>query len=518
MQQAARFSSRFGSVKKITGQFVVEVPQLATNCPSEHVETRMSPREDHEKRDSNDDSQILGYETPDGERPSSASPTEQQLESEAPAIPQLDYSPARARDPYAALRLRNYRLYAAAFWMGVIGGQTQNVAVGWEIYKKTNSALSLGWLGLAMATPVLLLALPAGHLADTHSRRRIMLITHAVSALCALALAMLSRFYSNSPYSVLGIYALMILGNAGATFGRPARSALMPQLVPTSVFPNAVTWNSSIFEIASVVGPMFGGLICGISIPLAYAFTAACWLAAMVLVWALPNTQPPQRGDGSVPRFSDLIVGVRFVFQNKMMLGAMTLDMFAVLLGGCTFLLPIFAKDMGGNAVTFGLLRAAPSIGAIVMALIIAHTPPFKRAGRALLLAVAAYGVVTLIFGLSTSFRLSFAMLVLSGAFDNVSVVIRHTLIQLLTPDRMRGRVSAVNQVFIGSSNEIGGLESGLTAAWLGHRASVVIGGVGTMLVVLGVGAIWPQVRKIGLLTDVTTLEADARQPQPVAV
>ncbi|MBC8109363.1 MAG: MFS transporter [Anaerolineae bacterium] len=471
-----------------------------------------SPEDQRAARNANEDSQILAYEAPDGERASSASPTEQQLEREAPSIPQLDYSPTRTRDPYAALRIRNYRLYAAAFWMGVIGGQTQNVAVGWEIYKKTNSALSLGWLGLAMATPVLLLALPAGHVADTHSRRRIMLVTHTISAMCALALAMLSYFWANVPHSVLGIYALMIFGNAGATFGRPARSALMPQLVPPSVFPNAVTWNSTIFEIASVVGPMFGGIICGFSIPVAYLFAAICWSITIVLVWLLPNKQPPQRGDGSVPRFADLIAGVRFVFQNKMMLGAMTLDMFAVLLGGCTFLLPIFAKDLGGGALAFGLLRSAPSIGAIVMALVIAHTPPFQRAGRALLLAVAGFGVVTLIFGISHNFALSFSMLVLMGAFDNISVVIRHTLIQLLTPDRMRGRVSAVNQVFIGSSNEIGGLESGLVAAWLGHRAAVVIGGVGTILVVIAVGAIWPQVRKLTTLADV---KPEASQPRP---
>jgi MFS family permease len=427
-----------------------------------------SPADQPTNRSSNQDSQILAYEAPDGERPSSGSPTEQDLEREAPTIRQLDYSQERTHDPYAALRLRNYRLYAAAFWMSVIGGQTQNVAVGWEIYKKTNSALSLGWLGLAMATPVLLLALPAGHVADTHSRRRIMLLTHTISLLCALALAALSYFFADAAHSVLGIYALMILGNAGATFGRPARSALMPQLVPPSVFPNAVTWNSSIFEVASVLGPVFGGFICGFSVPSAYLFTAICWGVTILLVWMLPNVQPPRRTNGAVPSFGDLAAGLRFVFHNKMMLGAMTLDMFAVLLGGCTFLLPIFAKDLGGGAVAFGLLRAAPSIGAITMALVIAHTPPFQRAGRALLLAVAMFGVVTLIFGISRNFWLSFAMLVLSGAFDNVSVVIRHTLIQLLTPDAMRGRVSAVNQVFIGSSNEIGGLESGLVAAWRG--------------------------------------------------
>jgi len=422
----------------------------------------------------------------------------------------------RGHDPYAAFRLRNYRLYAAAFGISVIGGQMQNAAVGWETYKRTGSALSLGWLGLAMATPVLLLALPAGHVADNHSRRRIMLLTHFVSFACALALAALAYFWPHSPRGAWAIYAIMMLGNSGATFGRPARSALMPQLVPSSNFANAVTWNSSIFEVASVVGPMIGGLLCALSIPLAYLCSAACWLVTIALVKALPNKQPPQRSDRPVPRFSDLIAGVKFVWQTKMLLGAMTLDMFAMLLGGCTFLLPIFAQRLGVEALGFGLLRSAQSIGAIGMAIVIAHTPPFRRAGRALLTAVAGFGVVTIVFGLSTNFILSFVMLVFSGALDNVSVVIRHTLIQMLTPDKMRGRVSAVNQVFIGSSNEIGGLESGLTAWAVGPVASVVIGGIGTILVVLGVAAIWPQVRQLKSLSHLDSPETEPHELQAV--
>jgi MFS family permease len=292
----------------------------------------------------------------------------------------------------------------------------------------------------------------------------------------------------------------------------------MPQLVPTSVFANAVTWNSSVFETASMAGPAIGGFICGRSVTHAYVFTAICWSAAMVAIFFLPEKRlPGASSDGDakeprgVPSFADLIAGVRFVWHSKLMLGAMTLDMFAVLLGGCTFLLPIFAQRLGVGAVGFGWLRAAPSIGALTMAVVIAHTPPFQRAGRALLIAVAGFGCSTIVFGLSMNYGLSFAMLVIAGAFDNVSVVVRHTLVQLLTPDAMRGRVSAVNQVFIGSSNELGGLESGLTAAWFGPVGSVVAGGIGTILVVLGVASIWPQVRKLGSLKDIRPDEPPAR-------
>lgn len=450
------------------------------------------------------------YEPPDLQRPSSASPTEPQLERELPGG-----RDAGGHDPYAALRIRDYRFFAGAFLISVIGGQMQIVAVAWEVYKKTGSALNLGWIGLVMALPVFLLSLPAGHVADTHSRRRIMMCTHVVSALCALGLAAVSYFGSNWQHSLPSIYALLFLGNAGATFGRPARSALMPQLVPQRIFSNAVTWNSSIFETASVIGPAIGGFILASSIPLTYLAAAMCWFGSVLTVWRIPDREPPRRG--APASLADLAAGLRFVWRAKLLLGTMTLDLFAVLLGGATFLLPIFATRIGGGAVTLGWFRAAPAMGAFAMALIIAHVPPFRRAGRTLLLAVSAFGVATIIFGLSASFWLSFAMLVLIGAFDNVSVVVRHTLVQLLTPDAMRGRVAAVNQIFIGSSNELGGFESGVTAALFGEVISVVAGGIGTILVVLGVTAIWPQVARLGSLREVRPEEPLPSGEFPVA-
>jgi MFS family permease len=442
------------------------------------------------------------YEPPDVDRPASAAPTEPQLERELPVGRDAG---AGAHDPYAALRIADYRLFALAFLVAVIGGQVQTVAVGWEIYEKTGSALNLGWLGLVMAAPVFLLALPAGHVADTHSRRRIMICTSILSGLCALGLAVLSHFWSRWEFALTGIYALMFLGNAGATFGRPARQALMPQLVPPGVFANAVTWNSSIFETASMAGPAVGGFICAYNIPLAYVVTALCWFGTGAIVWRIPNRQPPRRAAPAT--LSDVAAGLRFVWRNKLLLGAMTLDLFAVLLGGVLFLLPIFAKRLGGDAVTVGWFRAAVALGAACMALAIAHFPPFRRAGRALLLSVCAFGAATIGFGLSNHFWLSFAMLVLVGAFDNVSVVIRHSLMQLLTPDHMRGRVAAINQIFIGSSNELGGLRAGVTAAFFGEVISVVAGGIGTILVVFGVASIWPQIARLGSLRDVKPQE-----------
>ncbi|MGH7177537.1 MAG: MFS transporter [Tepidisphaeraceae bacterium] len=444
------------------------------------------------------------YEPPDNERAASASPTEPQLEAE------LHVAGRGGHDPYLALRNRNYGVFAMAFLMSVIGGQMQTVAVGWEIYSRTGSALSLGWVGLALALPVFLLALPAGHVADTHSRRRIMMGTHVVSVLCALGLAWLSFNWPHSRHSLYVMYALLFVGNAGATFGRPARSAYMPQIVPIGAFANAVTWNSSIFEMASVVGPALGGLACSKSVTLTYLLVAACWAGTIVLIWQLPNRPAPRRGAPAT--MSDLAAGVRYVWRSKLMLGTMTLDLFAVLLGGVTFLLPIFALKLGAGASGYGWLRAAPSIGAICTAILIAHSRPLRRAGRTLLLCVAGFGLATIVFGLSQNYWLSFAMLVVTGAFDNVSVVVRHTLVQLLTPDAMRGRVSAVNQIFIGSSNELGGLESGLTAAAFGEVWSVVGGGIGTILVVLGVSAIWPEIRKLGSLHDV---RAEEFEPSP---
>jgi MFS family permease len=407
-------------------------------------------------------------------------------------------------DPYAAFRHKPYVYFVASFMLAAIAGQMTSTTVALQIYAHTGNPLDLGLVGGIQALPLLLLALPAGQVADTYSRRRIVMITQAIGLIGSVALASLAL----AGWLVLPlIYSILLVNACAATFQRPARSAIMPALVPKGDFTNAVTWNSTLFETCNAVGPTAAGLIVAAGGP---AWTLWIAVGALVLSWVLVFKLPDLKPQGTPPERSlaSLFTGVKFVYRSKLMFAAMALDLFAVLLGGAVFLLPIFAKDLGWGEVGFGFLKAAPSIGAIAMAVGIAHLPPFRRAGRTMLGAVAVFGLATVVFGLSRNFYLSFAMLVICGMADNVSVVVRHTLVQTLTPDSMRGRVSAVNQIFIGSSNEIGGLESGVTAWWLGHVRSVVYGGLGTIAVVAVIALKYPQVRRLGMLKDV--------QPEPL--
>ena len=439
------------------------------------------------------------YEPPDTERPASAAPTEAQLEGESPAG-------ASARDdghdPYAALRVRDYRMYCVGWVVSVLGRQIQEVAVGYEIYERTNSKLALAWIGLAQALPLLACMIPAGHLADRFDRRKIIMVTQAAWVLSALGLAALSHF--SGP--VWAMYLMLALGAGAHATGWPARSSLLPQIVPPQVFNNAVTWNSSFFQVASMVGPAIGGLILLKGAAPAYLIDAGCaavFLGAIgtVRVRAMERSREPAS-------LQSLAAGVRFVWRTKIVLAAMTLDLFAVFFGGSIALLPVFRKDiLNVGEIEFGWLKAAPAVGALLAAVLIAHLPPMKKAGRSMLWGVAGFGVATIVFGFSKSYWLSFAMLALTGALDNVSVVVRHTLVQALPPDSMRGRVAAVNGIFIGASNELGGLESGLTAAWWGPVASVVVGGVMTVVVVVAVAWLWPEVRRFGSLKDARPIE-----------
>ena len=450
-------------------------------------------------------------EPPDPQRPATAAPTEPQLESETPGG-----SRSAGHDPYAALRIPEYLRYSLGWVISVIGQQVQSVAVQWQVFQRMGSpssgALALGLVGAVQALPVMLLALPAGHLADRFDRRRIVITSQCFAALFSIGLAIVS--HGNG--SIGWIYLLLGLNATAQAVGWPARSALLPQIVPGPVFANAATWNSSGFQVASVAGPALGGLV--LSLPRfgptgAYLIDAGCTLAFFLFLLSLTVRSSPLRSEPAT--FSSLIAGVRFVWRTKIILGAITLDLFAVLLGGAVYLLPLFAHDvLRVGAVGFGWLRSAPAIGAFVMAMVLAHLRPMKKAGATMLWAVAGFGAATVVFGLSRSFVLSFLMLALTGAFDNISVVVRHTLVQMLPPDNMRGRVSAVNNVFIGASNEIGGLESGLTA-WafaqalgpiLGAVVSVVSGGLGAIAVVVVVALIWPPVRRFGSLQDTTPL------------
>lgn len=404
-------------------------------------------------------------------------------------------------DPYAAWRYRNYTLFAIARNLLMLGSQMQSVAIGWELYERTSSALILGGVGLVQVIPVILLTLPAGHVADRWNRQRTVFLTDLMVALCSFGLAVLSYTHG----SIFLIYTCLFLGGIAKAFNSPASDALLPQLIPLEVFSNAATWNSSAFQLAAVLGPALGGWMIAVqkSATRVYVIDAALIIICMGLIAAIQNNKSV-RLSTETPSLKSLVAGMNFVWHNKVIFAAIALDMFAVLLGGATALLPIFAKDILQVGPTgLGWLRAAPAIGALVMAVTLAHLPPMKRAGIALIWSVIGFGAVTIIFGLSRSFELSLVMLALSGAFDNISVVIRHTLVQVRTPDELRGRVSAVNSVFIGTSNELGSFESGLAAALFGPTLAVIGGGIGTILVVLIIALLLPELRRLGPLHSV---------------
>ena len=419
-------------------------------------------------------------------RPASAAPTDTELRG--------------SHDPYAAFRFSAYRCYIAGNLISVIGRTMLEVAVGWEIFQRTHSAMALGLVGFVQALPVILLAIPAGHVADRFPRKKIIMVTQVLSALGSILLAAISL--SNG--RVAWMFVVLLVTACARTFNWSARGAILPNLLPPAAFPNAVTWNSNVFQISSVAGPALGGFfVAWFGFPLVYGLDALCGLAffALLIPISVRSQQPVAACAGG---FRELFTGIRFVWKTKIILATITLDLFAVLLGGATALLPLFASEiLQCGSIGMGWLRAAPALGSVVMGLIVAHMPPMTRAGKTLLWAVAGYGVATIVFGISKSYWLSMTMLFLTGAFDNISVVVRHTLVQLLTPDVMRGRVSAVNNVFIGSSNELGAFESGLTAAWFGPVISVVAGGVGTILVVLAAIRLWPALSVLGSFASV---------------
>jgi MFS family permease len=399
--------------------------------------------------------------------------------------------------PYAVLKNRDFALYLIGRFIASLGQQMLTVAVGWELYERTHSPLMLGYVGLTQMVPMVLFTLPAGHAADNYERKRIIVLMTFVIACASLALTVISAAQA----AVGWIYLCLFIGGTARTFLWPASSAFLPRLVSRENFPRAVTWSSGSFQLSSVAGPAACGFILAAthSAATVYAINTAAAVVCLTLITFVHTRHRPVERQEMTLR--NLIVGFEFVFSSRVILGTITLDLFAVLLGGATSLLPIYAKDiLKSGPHGLGLLQAALPLGSLLCALILAYRRPLQRAGRALLWAVALFGVATIGFGVSKHFWLSFALLFVCGFADNISVVVRHTLVQLLTPDEKRGRVSAVNSLFIGTSNELGGFESGFVANWFGAVTSVVAGGVGTILVVLGVAAIWPELRKYGRL------------------
>jgi len=408
-------------------------------------------------------------------------------------------------DPYSALRIGLFRNYLIASSLVSMGTAAQGLAIGWEVYDRTGEALSLGLVGLVQAIPMLLFTLPAGYLADVYDRRKLMMLSLAGATLTSLGLAA----FSYHELSVNWMYGLLFLDATMLRMGGPARSAIMPLLVPEEEFENAVKWRTSLQQITGIGGPALGGFIIAYNIQAAYVLSAVSSLAFIVFLFGMQLPAAARSARGQM--IEQVAEGLRFVWNKKILLGASSLDLFAVLLGGAVYLLPIFAREIVDLAPVglepeeaLGWLRAAPAAGACVMALLMAHLPPMQKAGRTLLLCVAGFGAATIVFGLSQNFWLSMAMLALTGAFDNVSMVVRHVVSQMSTPNHMRGRVSAVNSIFIGSSNEIGGFESGLVAQLYNPVVSVVSGGIGTLVVVLAWSGLFPSLRTLGSLAELS--------------
>ena len=414
--------------------------------------------------------------------------------------------PRRGLEAFASRDFRRYQLARVAV---ILGAEAQSVAVAWQVYSITHRAIDLGYTGLALFLPGLIFLLPAGHVADRFDRRHVIMACYSLQVLCTTALVLLAR---NNTQNILVIYAVLFFIGTGRAFSGPASSALIPHLVPEVHFVNAVTWGGAIFQLANITGPALGGLL--FTLPLThfvpdsklegagivYVFTLGTLGWFLVLVSTLHAR--PGRMEHRAASLDVVLAGFRYVWRARMLLGSFSLDLFVVLLGGAVALMPIFAHDILHQGPTgLGMLRAAPAAGAVVMSLVMARFPMHRHAGRWLFLCVSIFGAATVMFGLSHTLWLSLPSLAVAGAADTISVIIRGSLLQLATPPAMRGRVSAVNSLFIGASNELGEFESGLTAQWWGAVRATVIGGVGA-LVVSGLWAVmFPSLRRADELT-----------------
>ena len=402
--------------------------------------------------------------------------------------------PSTTEKPSAtvAWQSRDFRFYSAARVLGIMGAEAQAVGVAWLVYQITHSALALGYTGLALFLPGIFFVLPAGHVADRYDRRAIILTCYSVQA---VATALLLWLALHGAHNIWVIYAVLFLIGTGRCFSGPAASALVPTLVPKEHFVNAVTWGATVYQIANATGPMIGGLLFTVSLatvfrgkfaalngaPLVYSFTLLALASFLsLMVWVKP------RGAGEKRAFTveTMLAGLRYVIGTRLLLGSISLDLFAVLLGGAVSLMPIFASDVlheGANGL--GLLRAMPSLGALAVSMTLLVLPIQRRAGLTMLTCVGIFGAATVVFGMSRIFWVSCIALLVIGASDMTSVVVRSSILQLATPPEMRGRVSSVNWLFIGASNEFGEYESGLTAHWWGAVRAVVVGGVASLAV-----------------------------------
>ena len=405
-------------------------------------------------------------------------------------------------DPLAALRIGEYRLFIGFRFFMTIAVQMQSLIIGWQVYELTRDPLFLGLVGLAEAVPFIAISLYAGHMADLHDRKRLILgfflLLMAGTVILLIFSLDLKRFYE--AVGLVPIFGVVALTGIARSFIGPAAVALSAQLVPRSLYPNSSTWSSLVWHISAIAGPALGGLIYGFFGVLA-AYGAILVSASLSLLMLSGIAGRPVPGDDKAePIRRRLATGLRFVFRHPVLLPSMALDMFGVLFGGAVSMLPVFAVEvLKVGPKELGFLRAAPMAGAVLMSLVLTWRPPMVRSGRSLLLAVTGFGASIILFALSRNLSLSLFFLFLSGLFDNISVVIRSTIMQLATPDEMRGRVASVNSIFIGSSNEIGSFESGLAAKIMGLVPSVIFGGGMTLLVVAVTAKVAPKLRKLSL-------------------
>ncbi len=397
-------------------------------------------------------------------------------------------------------RPRDFRFFVTGRFFSTVAMQIQSVAIGWQIYELTDSALSLGLVGLCQFAPMFLLTLPAGDIADRFDQRKILALAITAQAFASALFLLLTLLHSGDPWPY---YAVLVLFGAARGFAGPSSQSLVAFLVPEEKLARAIALSSSVFTTAVIAGPALGGFLYVLGAPVTYAVCCALFLATAGLTVTLRGrTRAETVSQGS--RLERVAEGIRFVRSRPVILGAISLDLFAVLLGGAVALLPIYARDiLHTGPEGLGLLRAAPAVGAAIVALLLARYPINRHSGKVMFGAVALFGIATVVFGLSRSFPISLAALFVLGASDMISVFIRSTLIQFATPDMMRGRVSSVNMLFIGASNELGEFESGITAAWFGVVPAVIIGGIGTLLVVGVWMKLFPALRNVDRLHDV---------------
>ncbi|MCE1187830.1 MAG: MFS transporter [Ignavibacteria bacterium] len=405
-------------------------------------------------------------------------------------------------DAFIALRIRDFRTFLVARFLLTFGVQIQSLVIGWQIYYITKDPFSLGLIGLAEVIPFFCVALFAGHIADKADRKKIILVASFAYVLCAVLLLVITLHQQQviQSFGVYPLYIVILITGFARGFIFPAQSAFSAQLIPRELYGNASTWSSVAWQVAAVSGPAIGGLVCGFwGMHVAYLMVVILTALGWCLILLVKNRPVPEQAE-SENIWQSLSAGFKFVFSNQIILSAISLDMFAVFFGGAVCVLPMFADTVlhiGAQGV--GMLRAAPAVGAVLMSIYQAYYPPFKHAGRNLLFGVAGFGLATILFAVSQTFILATLFLLISGMCDNISVIIRSTILQINTPDELRGRVSAVNSVFIGSSNELGSFESGVAARIMGLVPSIIFGGGMTMMVVAGVYKLAPKLRVLSI-------------------